>query len=223
MNRTATPASSRPSDREKRVERPRRRFDRDFSTPLARARSARNDATIFTSRSEAGTERIATRFAKTLRGGEVILLDGDLGAGKTAFVRGLAKGLGVRDRITSPTFVLMRIHRADSRKPIANSQRSQRRSQSAIGYRLLAGSGYGLSAIGYLVHVDAYRVHDASALEAIGLHEWAGKPDTIVAIEWGERVRDIFLHSTFHIHSIHLSSPTATQRIIKRSLQKSLS
>ncbi|MFH1098892.1 MAG: tRNA (adenosine(37)-N6)-threonylcarbamoyltransferase complex ATPase subunit type 1 TsaE, partial [Candidatus Uhrbacteria bacterium] len=97
------------------MERPRYQHDRDFSTSLARARFARNDADFFVSHSEAGTERIAARFACTLRGGEVVLLEGDLGAGKTVFVRGLAKGLGVRGRITSPTFVLMRVHRTDHR------------------------------------------------------------------------------------------------------------
>lgn len=143
---------------------------------------------LLASRSERETERIAARFARTLHGGEILLLDGDLGAGKTVFVRGLAKGLGIRGRITSPTFVVMRLHRADSRKPIADSQRSQRQSRSAIGYRLSAGSGYGLSAIGFLVHVDAYRIRDVRDLEAIGLFEWLGRPDTVVAIEWGERV-----------------------------------
>jgi tRNA threonylcarbamoyladenosine biosynthesis protein TsaE len=132
------------------------------------------------SRNEAETERIAARFARTLRGGEVILLTGELGAGKTVFVRGLAHGLGVRGRITSPTFVLMRIYRAHSRKPIAGSRRGGASKLSAFSSRL--------SALGFLVHVDAYRVRDARELEAIGLSEWIGRPDTVVAIEWGERV-----------------------------------
>ena len=62
---------------------------------------------IHESDSEAETEAIAARFAKTLSGGEVIFLEGDLGAGKTAFVRGLARGLGSReDAVASPTFVI---------------------------------------------------------------------------------------------------------------------
>jgi len=156
MKRNTPRASSRPSDRKERMERSRR--DRDFSAPL---RSARNDAKNYVSRSEADTERRAAAFAKTLSGGEVLLLNGDLGAGKTVFVRGLAKGLGVRGRITSPTFVFMRVHDAHRRD------------------------------IRHLVHVDAYRVRNARDLEAIGLLEWVGRPDTIVAIEWGERVRRI--------------------------------
>ena len=53
------------------------------------------------------TERAAADFAKTLKGGEVIAMYGDLGAGKTAFVRGLARGLGIEGHITSPTFTIM--------------------------------------------------------------------------------------------------------------------
>lgn len=53
------------------------------------------------------TENIAYELAQGLSGGEVIALDGDLGAGKTAFVRGLAKGLGITDRVVSPTFTIV--------------------------------------------------------------------------------------------------------------------
>jgi tRNA threonylcarbamoyladenosine biosynthesis protein TsaE len=61
-----------------------------------------------TTRSEEETEALATRVGKTLSGGEVVLLTGDLGAGKTAFVRGLARGIGVDPaEVASPTFVLL--------------------------------------------------------------------------------------------------------------------
>lgn len=53
----------------------------------------------------------ALRFAKTLKGGEVVALVGDLGAGKTTFVQGLAKAFGVKERVTSPTFVYMHVHK----------------------------------------------------------------------------------------------------------------
>ena len=59
------------------------------------------------SNSEAETEAIAAQWSAELRGGEVIFLEGDLGAGKTAFVRGLARGLGAPDDVVaSPTFVI---------------------------------------------------------------------------------------------------------------------
>lgn len=129
----------------------------------------------YRSTSESHTERIATAFARTLRGGEVLLLEGDLGAGKTAFVRGLAKGLGVRDRIMSPTFVLMRVHAVRIKRA---GVRNQKILHSAF-------------CILHLVHVDAYRVRDPRDLEAIGLLEHVGRPDTVVAIEWGERARSL--------------------------------
>lgn len=53
------------------------------------------------------TYAVAAKLADVLAGGEVVLLDGDLGAGKTTFVKGLAKALGVEDVVTSPTFTLM--------------------------------------------------------------------------------------------------------------------
>lgn len=53
------------------------------------------------------TEKIAYALAEKLHGGEIITLDGDLGAGKTAFVRGLAAGLGISDRVVSPTFTIV--------------------------------------------------------------------------------------------------------------------
>ena len=53
------------------------------------------------------TEKIAYTLAANLHGGEIITLDGDLGAGKTAFVRGLAAGLGISDRVVSPTFTIV--------------------------------------------------------------------------------------------------------------------
>jgi tRNA threonylcarbamoyladenosine biosynthesis protein TsaE len=58
--------------------------------------------------SQAETEALGREFATTLVGGELILIEGDLGAGKTAFARGVIRGLGVDDPVTSPTFTLAR-------------------------------------------------------------------------------------------------------------------
>ena len=59
---------------------------------------------------QAATEKIATELAKELKGGELLALSGNLGAGKTVFVKALAKALGVKENITSPTFVLMKVY-----------------------------------------------------------------------------------------------------------------
>ncbi len=56
------------------------------------------------------TEKVAAEFARGLKGGEVIAMYGDLGAGKTAFVRGMARALGIQDHITSPTFTILNVY-----------------------------------------------------------------------------------------------------------------
>ena len=61
----------------------------------------------FISHSPEETKKIAEEFSKTLKGGEVVAFTGNLGAGKTCFTSGLAKGLGFLGRVTSPTFALM--------------------------------------------------------------------------------------------------------------------
>ena len=66
----------------------------------------------FTSNSEGETRAVAVRIAGDLKPGDVLLLSGDLGAGKTAFVRGLAEGLAIDpDDVTSPTFTLVHEYR----------------------------------------------------------------------------------------------------------------
>ncbi len=57
--------------------------------------------------SEAETEALGEKLAQTLAPGTVIAFTGDLGAGKTAFTRGLARGLGIAERVTSPTFTIV--------------------------------------------------------------------------------------------------------------------
>ena len=64
------------------------------------------DMKSFISNSFEETQKIAYDLAKTFVGGEVILLDGDLGAGKTVFAKGVAKSLGVEQEVTSPTFAI---------------------------------------------------------------------------------------------------------------------
>lgn len=63
--------------------------------------------TEFISNSEKETENIGAAFAKDLKGGSVVAMYGDLGAGKTAFVRGMARGMGLDAHVSSPTFTIV--------------------------------------------------------------------------------------------------------------------
>ena len=62
---------------------------------------------MYNSYSPSDTEKIAADFARTLKPSDVICLRGDLGAGKTAFIRGLAAGLGIQEPVTSPTYTVV--------------------------------------------------------------------------------------------------------------------
>lgn len=122
--------------------------------------------------SEKQTFNLGKKLAKKLRNGKVIALIGPLGAGKTVLIKGLAKGLGIKKTITSPTFVLMKIYRT----------------------RIEADKK-----IKWLVHVDAYRLKSGQDLVSIGLEDWFNRPDTVTVIEWADRVKDILPKNTITI------------------------
>jgi tRNA threonylcarbamoyladenosine biosynthesis protein TsaE len=65
---------------------------------------------VFVSGSQAATESFGEQLGRVLPAGALVLLDGELGSGKTAFVRGLARGLGVEDRVASPTYALLQTY-----------------------------------------------------------------------------------------------------------------
>jgi tRNA threonylcarbamoyladenosine biosynthesis protein TsaE len=127
--------------------------------------------------SEEDTAASAARFASGLPRGAVVLLTGDLGAGKTAFVRGMAAGLGLDpDEISSPTFTLIQ---------------ECRRSAPAGG--LVPGGagagdrlGEGAPRTRVLSHVDLYRLEGAE-VDDLGLEELSAG-GAVVAIEWAEKL-----------------------------------
>ncbi len=108
------------------------------------------------------TGSFAKGIAAKLKGGEVLCLIGDLGAGKTAFTKGLAAGLGVKNIITSPTFVLMKVYGAKNGK------------------------------ISTLCHIDAYRLSDGQALMEIGADDYFNDNKCVTVIEWADRVKGIW-------------------------------
>ena len=66
--------------------------------------------TVYSSTSPEATRALARNLSRQLRAGDAVLLQGDLGAGKTEFVKGLAEGFGVTEKVTSPTFALLNIY-----------------------------------------------------------------------------------------------------------------
>ena len=62
---------------------------------------------IYLTGSEQATENYAEEYAKTLVAGDIVLLEGDMGAGKTVFCKGIAKGLGIKEEVLSPTYAYM--------------------------------------------------------------------------------------------------------------------
>jgi tRNA threonylcarbamoyladenosine biosynthesis protein TsaE len=93
-------------------------------------------------RSVAETEALAAEIGGRFQGGEVVLLTGELGSGKTAFVRGLARGIGVdADEVASPTFVLLTSHRGRLTLHHADLYRlSGRGDDSELGLEELPGA-----------------------------------------------------------------------------------
>ena len=97
-------------------------------------------------------------LATVLRAGDLVILSGGLGAGKTTLTQGIGEGLGVRGPITSPTFVIARVH------PPAGA----------------GGAGRGPA----LIHADAYRI--GSALELDDLDLDTDTASSVTVVEWGE-------------------------------------
>jgi len=117
----------------------------------------------YTTKSREETQKISSDFAKRLKGGEVLCFYGDLGAGKTTFIQSLAKSLGVKENITSPTFVIMKQYRIKDQG----------------------------SRIKNFYHMDAYRLSDSQEALDLGLEEiWSNK-NNIIAIEWADKISDI--------------------------------
>ena len=120
----------------------------------------------FKTNSPRKTGGLGALFAKELlsrppktHGAIVVALVGDLGSGKTTFIQGFARGAGIRRRLVSPTFTIMRRYGLKT-KNFKN-----------------------------LTHVDAYRVNRPAELKIIHFKDWLRDPSTIVLIEWADLVK----------------------------------
>ena len=116
---------------------------------------------------EKETYDIGLALGQKCQGGGVFMLCGDLGAGKTKLVQGLAFGLGIKVRVNSPTFNIFKLYKINQR---LRPKRIIKR----------------------FCHIDAYRLKSAVDLETLGVGEFFSDPQTVVAIEWAEKVKKIW-------------------------------
>jgi len=128
------------------------------------------------------TENIAQTFVKKLApnsaGAFVVGLYGDLGSGKTTFVQATARALGVRQNVTSPTFVIMKSYSLNAKR------------------------------YSVLIHIDAYRLNSGKELEALGWKEIIHNPNNIIFLEWPERVSEILPRSIRKINFTFIDENT---------------
>lgn len=120
---------------------------------------ARSEPAVRVSRSVGETARIASGLARRLRGGDAVLVSGPVGAGKTVFIRALARALGVGRPVRSPSFMVLAVY------PVRRDR------------------------IRLFVHIDCYRLRRRAELAAIGLYEYLGSSQAVVAVEWPEKCR----------------------------------
>lgn len=138
----------------------------------------------YRSKSVTETQMFAAKLAakvsafKRLNRATVIALEGELGAGKTTFVKAFAKALGVKQHITSPTFVLMK------------------------SFTLHA------SRFTQLVHIDAYRLKDHRDLLPLGIKALLAAPGNLILIEWAERVVRVLPKKHITVHMDHIDEHT---------------
>ena len=138
------------------------------------------------------TWKLAAQFARELKPGDVICLEGDLGAGKTTFTQGLAAALGVKGRVTSPTFCIVQEHAFDG----------DRQQSDAVG------------SVRLLVHMDLYRLHGEDDVIAIGWEDYLSE-GAVLVVEWPERAGTLIPDAAHHVEFRHPETDAAdeTRRI----------
>ena len=143
----------------------------------------------YTSNSPLQTKKIASKILPKLKGKNIICLYGELGAGKTTFVQGLAKALGIKKRLTSPTFILLKEYKVASHQPPAT--------RMGINWKLETGNWK------HLIHVDCYRLASEKDLKSIDLTEiWEDKQNLVI-IEWAEKFSQILPRQRIDIKFEH--------------------
>jgi len=123
---------------------------------------------------------IGEALGRALEPGSVVALTGELGAGKTVIAKGIAKGVGIEEEPTSPTFVIMNVYEVNE-KGDGGERKALKRG------------------IKRLYHLDLYRISGLEELEGIGYEDYFFDDEAVVVVEWAERVKGIFPPSAIHI------------------------
>ncbi|OGZ63742.1 MAG: hypothetical protein A3A98_00415 [Candidatus Staskawiczbacteria bacterium RIFCSPLOWO2_01_FULL_40_39] len=118
----------------------------------------------------------------------VLGLQGDLGAGKTTFLQGFAKGLGVTEKINSPTFVILRRFKITKIKNQKSKIKITNQNSKFINF----------------YHLDCYRLNKAEEILDLGFKEIISNPENIVAIEWPEKISKFLPKDMIEIIFNHL-------------------
>lgn len=126
------------------------------------------------------TQKLGSEFAKILKGGEIIALVGELGSGKTTFVQGLAQGLGIKRRIISPTFIIVRHYKLKIKRTLRVQKPK----------------------LENFYHIDLYRLENnlENEIKNLGLTDVWGKKENIVVIEWAEKIKDLLPEDTVWVN-----------------------
>ena len=136
----------------------------------------------FISKSVEETAKIANDFAENLKVSEknatVVGLYGELGSGKTTFMKSLAKAFGIIETIKSPTFVIMRKY--TSPQPLPLTRGGGKENESFLG-----------GEVWNLIHIDAYRIEKEEEMLNLGWQEIIADPKNLVCVEWPERIAGI--------------------------------
>lgn len=128
---------------------------------------------IYTTKSENETEELALKLSENLKNNSIIVLSGNLGAGKTRFMRGIAKYFGIENEVSSPTFTIVNEY-----TPKLNT-----------------------SNVNTIFHFDVYRLSDSEDFEnSVGTDYFS---NGLCIIEWGEIIKDILPSSTIYITIEH--------------------
>lgn len=128
------------------------------------------------------TKKLGAKLARELNGGEILALYGELGAGKTTLIQGLAEALGVKEPVTSPTFIVLDVHKLPKT----------------------------INKVKYFIHIDAYRLKNAEEALGVGITDHLGRPDTVVVIEWAEKLEEIL--KNYQIKKIIINTISKDQR-----------